>query len=207
MGDLNNWDFVRAILSDRMKFDIPSEVPNSHSFEREYPKDDLPASATGPSIDWLGVNYYMRWLMEYKADYQARADWHTPDGPRTDNGWIIYPEGLERILRQTADHFPGIPLVVSENGLSDWNDSKRPQFIRDHLASLDGAIQGSDQGPALDVRGYYHWSLVDNFEWQSGFQYRFGLIEIQFDQGQKRVPRGSATVYHDEIVKRSAGSQ
>jgi beta-glucosidase len=130
MADLNNWDFVHGLLSDRLKFDIPSEVPGAKSFEREFPKDDLPAYATAPSLDWLGVNYYMRWLMQYQPTYQVRAQWITPDGPLTDNGWSIYPEGLEKVLRQTAQQFPGMPLVVSENGLSDAKDDKRPAFIR-----------------------------------------------------------------------------
>jgi beta-glucosidase/6-phospho-beta-glucosidase/beta-galactosidase len=202
MADLNNWAFVRAVFSERIQFNIPSEVPNSHSYDRAFPKDDFSGPLSNSCADWLGVNYYMRWLMQYRADYQVRAEWHTPEGPRADNGWNIYPEGLERILRQTAEHFPAVPLVVTENGLADANDDKRPDFIRDHLRALDKAVLGSERGPALDVRGYFHWSLTDNFEWQSGLQYRFGLVAIDYAQDCKRTARPSAAVYRDEVGSR-----
>jgi beta-glucosidase len=209
LTDLNNWDFVQGIFSDRLKFEIPAEVPGSKNFERRFPVDDLPLESIGqPMMDWIGVNYYMRWLIKYDAASSLRADWITPPGPLSDNGWSIYPRGLEKVLRQTAAKFPGVPLVVTENGLADANDSKRSQFIRDHLASLDHALLGDrglsgTAGPKpLDVRGYFHWSLMDNFEWLSGYSYRFGLVEIQYDHGLKRVPRPSATVYRQEIQKR-----
>jgi len=205
LADLNNWAFVRGVLAQEMEFTIPEEVPSSHSFRREYPATDLLPWQVHPSLDWVGVNYYARYLIRYEPTSPLRASWITPEGPVSDNGWAIYPAGLERILRQTAERFP-LPLMVSENGLSDSSDSKRPGFIHEHLAAMDHAVFGSEQGPALDVRGYYHWSLMDNFEWLSGYQYRFGLVEIDYRDGLKRVPRPSARIYADEIARRRAGA-
>ena len=202
LADLSNWDFIRGVAGNGMKFDIPAEVPGGHSFDRAFPAQDM-APGSGPALDWIGVNYYTQWLIRYNLQSGVHAEWVVPDLPKDDSGGAIYPAGLERILRQTADHFPGIPLILSENGLADGKDTHRPQFIRDHLASLDGAVFGSKQGPALDVRGYYHWSLMDNFEWTSGYKYQFGLVQILRDDHLKRVPRPSAQTFTDEILKRS----
>jgi beta-glucosidase len=108
------------------------------------------------------------------------------------------------VLRETAARLPGVPLVVTENGLADAKDDRRPAFIRDHLASLDRAISGGASGPALDVRGYYHWSLTDNFEWLEGYDKRFGLVAIDYERDLARVPRPSARVYADAIRRRRA---
>jgi len=193
LADLASWDFVRGITGDRLRFTMPPEVPGAWSFDRAFPAGEP------PSLDWLGVNYYMRWLIEAAPFGEVPAEWHTPDGERGDNGWAIAPEGLARVLAGAAARFPGVPLVVTENGLADARDDRRPAFLRAHLASLDQAIA------TLDVRGYYHWSLTDNFEWLDGYRMRFGLVEIRYDQGLARVPRPSARVYADLIRERGAG--
>lgn len=191
LADVEVWDFVRAIRGDRMRFAIPAEVPGAWGFERAFPASEPPA------LDWLGVNYYTRWLVEHDRRSALRAGWRAPPGERGDNGWAIAPEGLARALRDAAARLPGVPLVVTENGLADAQDDRRPSFLRAHLASLDQIVS------QLDVRGYYHWSLTDNFEWLDGYRMRFGLVEIRYDQDLARVPRPSAKVYAEAIRDRS----
>ncbi|APR79806.1 Beta-glucosidase [Minicystis rosea] len=200
LAELSSWAFLRGLVGDRMAFDIPDEIPGAARFERAFPPRDR---ARGPVLDWLGINYYMRWRVKYDARSAIRVDLRVPKGPRGDNGWGIAPEGLERVLRAAALRHPSLPLAVTENGLADEEDSRRPAFLRDHLASLDRVMRGSEAGPPLDVRGYYHWSLTDNFEWLEGYSKRFGLVAIRYEEDLRRVPRPSARVYTGEILRRS----
>jgi beta-glucosidase len=196
VADLNNWAFVKGAISDRLDFEIPAEVPGAFDFHREFPVDDV-APGADPRLDWIGANYYARYLIRYDPKGGVRAGWITPEGPRSDNGWSIYPTGMGRILDEAARRYPGIPLVVSENGLSDADDSRRAAYLADHLASLDQALASG-----RDVRGYYHWTLTDNFEWLSGYQYRFGLAEVRYEAGLRRAPRPSFEAYRREIAAR-----
>jgi beta-glucosidase len=106
------------------------------------------------------------------------------------------------MLRDTAVQFPGIRLVMTENGVADAADKFRPQFIVNTLHYLDLAKFGHDGLPPIDVRGYYYWTLTDDFEWQWGYFSRYGLFEILYDQDLARVPRFSASVYCQQISAR-----
>lgn len=211
LAELQNWAFLRAMQSDRLKFEIPAEVPGAKSFEKKFPAADLPLHELGPFMDWIGVNYYTTYLIRYDRRNSLRAVWVNPPGPQGDNGWAIQPDGLEHVLRQTAKHFPGVPLVVSEQGMADARDDRRPRAIRDHLAALDRVMRPSQDSdtpaagasPALDVRGYYQWTLTDNFEWLEGYSQRFGLFEIRYDDDLKRIERPSAEVFRQSIRARS----
>ena len=87
-----------------------------------------------------------------------------------------------------------MPIFITENGLADSQDKLRKDFIRDHLIWLHKATE-----EGVDVKGYFHWSLIDNFEWALGFEPRFGLIEIDY-KTQKRIFRPSS-LYYSEITK------
>jgi beta-glucosidase len=135
------------------------------------------------SLDWLGVQYY------YDSPVRTfrLAD---EDGtvPRTDMGWRISPEGLYHVVRDAYARY-GVPIIVSENGLADANDTQRERFLLDHLAWLHKAME-----EGADVRGYLHWSMLDNFEWAAGFGPRFGLAEVDYRTQERRL-RPSARVY------------
>jgi beta-glucosidase len=105
----------------------------------------------------------------------------------SDLGWEIYPKGIYCVLRDLKRYKK--PIYITENGLADADDKKRVKFITDHLFWIHKAIK---QG--IDVRGYFYWSLMDNFEWAWGFKPRFGLIEIDY-KTLKRKPRPSSKVY------------
>jgi beta-glucosidase len=158
-------------------------------------QDDMAAIAA--PIDWLGVNYYTRTVVEDapRALWPAFRDVPGPL-PKTDMGWEIYPEGLRTILTRLAREYTGgTPLVVTENGMAGNDqmldgavpDPVRVRFLDAHLGAVRAAI--ADGAP---VRGYYAWSLLDNYEWSFGYDKRFGIVHVDY-ANQTRVPKDS---YH-----------
>ena len=134
------------------------------------------------SLDWLGVQYYYDSPVR---TFRLADEDGTP--PRTDMGWRITPEGLYHVVREAYARY-GVPIIVSENGLADASDSQRARFLLDHLAWLHRAI---DEG--ADVRGYLHWSMLDNFEWAAGFGPRFGLAEVDYATFERTLRPSAAT--------------
>lgn len=151
------------------------------------------------TLDFLGVNYYTRTRVAIDPR-RLRSGFIRADRPYdaemsdADYG-EVYPDGLLTVLRASRRY--GLPLYVTENGLPDADDDLRPRFITEHLARVAQAVE---EGCA--VRGYYHWSLVDNFEWADGWSLRFGLCALD-PQTQARTPRPSAALY-GEISRRNA---
>jgi beta-glucosidase len=150
--------------------------------------------ALAGASDFLGLNYYTRWKVVLLAKDPRSV---RPGAPVSDLGWEVYPEGLERAIGVVAAY--GLPIVVTENGIADGADRFRGAFIRESLASLDRARAGG-----RDVRGYIHWTLMDNFEWSDGREGRFGLyaVDLAHPEGP-RVPRPSAGVYAEEVARRA----
>jgi beta-glucosidase/6-phospho-beta-glucosidase/beta-galactosidase len=146
---------------------------------------------TAAALDYVGVNYYSRIRVAWHPRI-ADAAWHDPHGgagDRTDYGWEIYPPGLYDVLRRVGRL--GLPVVITENGISDAADRLRAGYIVAHLAQAHRALRAG-----VDLRGYMHWSLMDNFEWTEGITQRFGLAAVDFDRPDKRrTPRPSASVY------------
>ncbi len=137
--------------------------------------------------DFLGVNFYFRQLFSGLRPLPTSGL-----GKRvSDFGWEINPESLTKVLLSLKKY--NLPIFITENGVADANDSLRADFIWDHIQALQVAMRAG-----VDVRGYFHWSLLDNFEWAEGYTKRFGLIEVDF-KTQKRRPRPSAYVYRDII--------
>jgi beta-glucosidase len=137
-------------------------------------------------LDWLGINYYTRGL--YKADPSRPL---IPIGQqkgeleKSDLGWEIYPQGLEDLLVRISREYTRVPLYITETGMSEADDNRRVQFYDDHLQAVARA-----QAHGADVRGFFAWSLLDNYEWAEGYQSRFGLVEVDYAT-QKRTPKGS----------------
>jgi beta-glucosidase len=154
-------------------------------------------------IDFLGVNYYRREVMS--AEVPPRK----PEGGAgfTDMGWEIYPQGLTDLLVQLKAQYPALPPVyITENGMASVDalqdgqidDQQRIDYVRTHLEALKAAM---DQG--IDVRGYFLWSLMDNFEWNSGYAKRFGIVWVDYDT-LERTPKASALWYRDYIARQRA---
>ena len=173
---------ARALAGGPIEFSIPGARPVRRRVE-----------ALQGASDFLGVNYYTRWMVALlgKEPRSARGG-----APTNDLGWEIYPEGLERALHECAVF--GLPILVTENGIADADDRWRPDFIRATIHALDRA-----RAEGVDVRGYFHWSLMDNFEWVDGHLGRFGLYTANLEHPEEpRVKRPSAAVYAREVANR-----
>jgi beta-glucosidase len=114
-----------------------------------------------------------------------------PDGAEMSDGDYgeVYPEGLYRPLKRVAAY--GKPIYVTENGLPDEDGDQRPRFLLTHLAAMHRAIE-----EGIPVKGYFHWSLVDNFEWAEGWTLCFGLIALDVET-QERAVRRSGQLYSE----------
>ncbi len=142
--------------------------------------------------DFLGLDYYHHYLIKFDLFRLASIFNMSADKELSDMGWGIYPKGIYHVLKELQKYQK--PVYILENGLADARDEKRAKFIADHLYWIHKAIEEGG-----DIRGYFHWSLIDNFEWDKGFWPKFGLIEIDY-KTLKRKPRPSA-FYYAEICK------
>lgn len=137
--------------------------------------------------DFLGINYYFHTrFKDGKGILPEIADATELTHDISDLGWEVYPEGLFDVLTDLSDH---IPIYITECGIASTNDDRRNRFLITYLQEVYRAIEAG-----IDIRGFFYWSLIDNFEWQKGFDPRFGLIEVDYDT-QKRHARPSAEVY------------
>ncbi len=161
-------------------------------------------------VDFVGVNYYTRRVVRH--DEQALplrlSPVPVPGAPTTETGWEVFPAGLSRALLWLADRYGHVPLYVTENGAAfgdppapaggRFEDPLRVRYYREHLLVLLEAIR---QG--VDVRGYFAWSLLDNFEWNKGYSLRFGLVHVDFAT-QRRTPKASAD-YFGGVIRTNGG--
>ncbi|QSO53593.1 beta-glucosidase [Alicyclobacillus curvatus] len=154
-------------------------------------------------IDFLGVNYYTRGVMKFDGTSPQGVVQLPPTLPTTESGWEIYPDGLYHLLtRLRSDYTGGLPLYITENGAAfiddfddgEVHDSKRIDYIYRHLQAARKFIE---EGGAL--KGYYVWSLMDNFEWAEGYAKRFGIVYVDY-KTQKRTLKDSAKWYRDVIT-------
>jgi beta-glucosidase len=145
---------------------------------------------TSEAQDFIGVNYYYHdrivWYPPFRANRNEWAD---------DRGQEIYPEGIYQVLKFAGQY--GKPVIITENGLADSGDEDRARFIKEHLRYVHRAL---DEG--VEVLGYMHWSLLDNFEWSHGWQPKFGLYALDRETFE-RTPRPSAEEY-GKICKENA---
>ncbi|GMK42051.1 beta-glucosidase [Paenibacillus sp. CCS19] len=150
-------------------------------------------------IDFLGVNYYTGTVGRYKAN-EGLFDWEEVDmgWDRTDIGWTYYPQGLYNALMFLKNNFGDIPIYITENGAcyndepsadGKVHDDRRIRYIKSHLASVSRAIESG-----VNVKGYYAWSLMDNYEWAFGYSMRFGMTYVDYDT-QERIPKDSFKFY------------
>lgn len=144
------------------------------------------------TLDFVGVNYYTRDRVRFHP-LRPRDGFleslRAPGAVVGDHEYgEVYPDGLRRALLEAWRRYRR-PIYVTENGLPDGDDDLRPSFLCDHLAAVAAAL---DQG--VPVRGYYHWSLIDNFEWADGWRMKFGLLALD-PATQRRAERRSARLY------------
>jgi beta-glucosidase len=175
-------------------------------FKGSYPQDvleflggDAPRIEPGDMqviatpMDFLGINYYSRHVISAAGPW----DVHNSGRAMTDMGWEIYPEGLTELLLRLHRDYPVPPMYVTENGgaFKDRfeegrvHDPQRTDYIARHIGAVAHAMR---QG--VPMAGYMVWSLLDNFEWASGFEKRFGIVHVDYAT-QTRTPKDSALWY------------
>ncbi len=208
---LANRLYLDPLLLGRYPEDVVADVAALSDFS--FVKDGDLATITAP-IDMLGINYYTTNLV-------AAPDGNAPDpgsphlgsedvrlleqgAPKTAMGWEVDPDGLYRTLKMVSDNYPQVPLYVTENGAAfddeigpDGNvdDPERVAYFDSHLRACHRAIEAG-----VPLRGYFAWSLLDNFEWAFGYAKRFGLVFVDYPT-QRRIPKSSARFYAEVISR------
>lgn len=151
-------------------------------------------------LDFLGVNYYTRVHMRFNPFKKMGVELRHRDIDGyglTDMGWEIHPHGLEKVLRYAAKL--KVPLIITENGIATHSNNRKIQFMKSHVDILERCIR-----KGINVRGYFYWSLIDNYEWLQGLDSRFGLYRVDFDT-LKRIPTQAALYYSYLINSRKIG--
>ncbi len=162
-----------------------------------FQKKELPLTIKG-KIDFLGINYYTRIHLRFNPFRPMGLDLKYEDRNGyglTDMGWEIHPQGLERTLQEASKH--RLPMIITENGIASQDGQRRIRFIKSHIDILEKCLH---QG--MDIRGYFYWSLLDNYEWLRGLDPRFGLYTVNYDT-LERKPTPLARFYSYLIQKRS----
>jgi beta-glucosidase len=154
-------------------------------------------------IDFLGVNYYSRDVVEHASDdgplALRRAE---PEGPTTGMGWEVTPDSFHELLLRVKRDYGDVPISITENGAAYddptptnglVHDPERLEYLRGHLDAVRRAV-----ADGVDVRSYFTWSLLDNFEWEHGYEKRFGIVYVDYAT-QRRIPKASALWYRDFV--------
>ncbi|MHB8717671.1 MAG: glycoside hydrolase family 1 protein [Candidatus Dormibacteria bacterium] len=185
---------------DRLASWLPDRVVNRWTLDACRSGRLLPPVGCGQrvphlrhSLDYIALNYYCEEQVRFNArrprSFFAEnvAD---PSLPHSSFGWTIDASGLRRALVWLWQRYH-LPVLITENGVADDNDELRPRFLRDHLAAVGEAL-----GDGVDVRGYIHWTSLDNFEWTEGYSKKFGLLAVDRTT-MERTPKPSAAVFAD----------
>jgi len=192
----------RQYLDPVFRGRYPRELPAI--FGEAWPVPAPQMAGIREPIDFLGVNYYTRGVMrDAPASLPLRAARVSqPRKVHTETNWEVYPAGLTGVLEWVRRRYGNVPLYVTENGAAFYDapasedlepDSLRVRYLREHVLAASRAI-----GAGVDLRGYFVWSLLDNFEWSLGFSKRFGIVHVDY-KTQKRTPKASARFYAELI--------
>jgi beta-glucosidase len=200
-GSFNRWYLDPLFLGRYPEDAIADRVRRGHLAAPELPflrAGDLRAAST--PLDFLGLNYYTRVVVKAGANGEPEAVRMVPEDELTDMGWEIHPPGLHDLLSRVHRDYAPPALYVTENGtaLPDGPeeagrvaDPRRVAFLRGHLEAAHRAL-----ADGVPLRGYFVWSLLDNFEWAHGYTKRFGLYRVDFST-RRRIPKDSAFWYRD----------
>jgi beta-glucosidase len=156
----------------------------------QYIEDDYILKRVIKQCDFLGVNYYQSMRV-----YGYRI--HNPETPVSDLNWVMSPRDIEFVLERLHKKYKK-PMIITENGVADATDEYRQWWIQETIVGMQAAMKRG-----VDLRGYIHWSLMDNFEWSYGTWPRFGLVAVDYKTG-KRTLRPSA-VWYGKVIKKLRG--
>ena len=198
-GIYNRW-FLGGVFNQAYPEDVLAEI--GEHLPENY-QDDFPTIAA--PVDWLGVNYYTRKIIA--PNDSGQFPYHNEvEGPlpKTAMEWEVYPQGLHHFLTWAdREYTKGLPIYVTENGMASYDevedgevaDPTRIDYLNQHVAAVKQAV---DEG--VPVKGYFVWSLLDNYEWSLGYDKRFGLVHVDFES-LERTPKGSYWALQEALVK------
>jgi len=164
----------------------------------------------GQPLDFLGINYYTRAVTQHDATaWPVRASTvKQPMHTYTETGWEVHPDSLRKLLLWVQERYGERPLYITENGAAFYDapraqdgrveDPLRVRYFHDHLRAVHAAISGG-----VDLRGYFAWSLLDNYEWSLGYSKRFGIVHVDYETLQ-RTPKASAHFY-SRVIRSHGG--
>jgi beta-glucosidase len=197
LNHLYNFSWIEATLGLGQKFHLPGLLPRS----------PIVVEAIGQKhTDFIGINYYTKAYVQWRP--RAKESNIIDESPvglsfarrkevSSDLGWAIYPRGLGSFLKELKKY--NTPIFITENGIADKEDVHRPQYLLEHLREVAIARKAG-----IDVRGYFHWSLLDNFEWVKGFSPRFGLYSVDYSTFERTMTK-SARKYQEIIRSHDTG--
>lgn len=215
VADALDAEYNRAYLDPVLRGSYPAALRSDLQPSDSLIQDGDLALISAP-IDFFGLNYYrphylrsgdpaaLRLGESAIPGHSGTVQYLPPELPRTVMGWPIVPEGLRDLLIRLDQETGGLPIYVTENGCAadDYltpegtvEDHERIAYIHGHLQAVLEAINAG-----VDVAGYFHWSLMDNFEWAEGYRRRFGLHYVEFGSG-RRVPKRSAEFYRQLVTQ------
>jgi beta-glucosidase len=200
---LNNRIFLDTLLGGRYPADVLESVRSVTDAAYVRPGDE---ERIAVPLDFLGINYYYRTVVRAGEGGVGEPIWVGNEDiepvsrglPQTEMGWEIDPDGLYDLLARVSRDYPGVPLYVTENGAA-FADRRAPDgTVHDlaRIAYLDSHLRAAHRAIAdgVNLRGYFVWSLLDNFEWSYGYSKRFGLIYVDYET-LERTPKDSARWY------------
>lgn len=177
-GMAENYSFVEPLYKDPLTLFIVRAW--------DYLRNRILLEYTQKEQDFIGVNYYFHEKLAWSTKFPF-VSIRNRNKVVSDRGHEVYPKGLYEVLKRMKKF--NLPIYITENGIADKEDRLRGDFIREHLRWTHKAIE-----EGADVRGYLHWSLLDNFEWEEKFGPRYGLVEVDFETLAYKI-RPSALVY------------
>jgi beta-glucosidase len=196
-GEGNRW-----FLDPIYRGSYPADLLERNELVAPFVQDGDLAAISAP-VDFLGINNYFRFLVEAGAEGPRMTG--NPEALHTDMGWEVYPDGLHRLLVRVAEDYAPGAIYVTENGAAFGDvrvhdgrvhDPERTSYLSSHIEAVSNAV--ADGAP---VKGYFVWSLLDNFEWAHGYSKRFGIVYVDYPT-LERVPKDSFYWYRDLIASR-----
>ncbi len=196
-GEDNRW-----FLDPIFRGSYPADLLDRNELVAPHVRDGDLEAISAP-LDFLGVNNYSRFIVAAGADGPQVVG--NPDAEHTDMGWEVYPDGLHDVLMRVTREYEPPAIYITENGAAfpdvrvhdgHVHDLERTAYLESYIAAVGRAIAGD-----APVKGYFVWSLLDNFEWAFGYSKRFGIVYIDFPT-LERVPKDSFYWYRDLIGSR-----
>lgn len=203
-----NRAWLDAVTGEKQHFGVTGLVPYA---------EQVPMALGRKTVDFIGINYYTKAYICWKNPGEKAEDsGYVPMTVETtkeksvesflpfqvclmkkgevasDMGWAVHPDGLGGMIRFVKTY--NLPIYITENGIADGDDSRRADYLKSHLLQIAHEIEHG-----TDIRGFYYWSLLDNFEWIKGFGPRFGLVHVDYETFSRKI-RSSAK-YYAQIVR------